>query len=138
MINFRDSRNNHDFGMILGLDDYGMISGFVPQGCFFVTFEDFRNKAEIERRTKLKFSFLAELRGACRSSFVVYATMAAGRPSGSVGCDVPKSVAFDFFRTHLKPTDQGPKAVWPYSKGQTSDWKRSVVLSEIKKTVHGI
>ena len=58
------------------------------------------------------------------------------RPQGSHEFGLSKQEAWEFYDTCLNPAG-GPSAIWPYSRGRSSDWKKSAVLAELKKTVNG-
>ena len=59
-----------------------------------------------------------------------------GRPSQSLHGDMTDEDAFDFLSSHCV-TDNGPAALWPYTKGKVGDWKKSIILMEVKKIVEG-
>ena len=55
-----------------------------------------------------------------------------GRPEKSTHVDLQSSVANDFFSSYCS-SSEGPAKCWQYTKGKSTDSKKSVVWSECKR-----
>ena len=58
-----------------------------------------------------------------------------GRPRDSTHVNLDRAAAFEFFEAHLV-TASGPALTFPYSKGRSTDVKKSFVWSEVKLTLN--
>ena len=59
-----------------------------------------------------------------------------GRPSKSVHVSIEDHAATDFLDVHAQVAT-GHQGLWPYSRGKSEDWKKSVSWSEVKKIGDG-
>ena len=63
-------------------------------------------------------------------------TPTRGRPQGASHAIIPKDAFNDFLDSHMA-VQLGPGGVWQYSKGRSTDWKKTVVWPDVKKTSDG-
>ena len=59
-----------------------------------------------------------------------------GRPSNSVHVTLTDHAATDFLESHAQVAG-GHQGLWPYSRGKSEDWKKSVSWAEVKKIGDG-